>query len=150
MADEYQGLRDLHSNGAGGAGTGLAVVYLWMRYGRAWSTGGQTGLTAAEARSFIEEQRERLRNWFDEARMRIRDLEVTMDKIEETQEKLLAVSNQTVNEQRTQTEIQRPRVRIQCTRSASRTARTPPTAPAMIASSTSPMPVAVSHSTARG
>ena len=112
MADEYQMLRDLLTNGAGGAGTGLAVVYLWMRYGRAWSTGGQTGLTSAEARAFIEEQRERLRNWFDEARMRIRDLEVTMDKIEETQEKLLAVSNQTVNEQRTQTEIQRAQTEL--------------------------------------
>src|SRR5262249_2504953 len=80
MADEYQIFRDLLTNGIGGAGTGAAIVYLWLRYGRT-TPSGNTGLTAAEARSFIEEQRERLRNWFDEARMRIRDLEQTMDKI---------------------------------------------------------------------
>jgi len=95
MADDYQVLRDLLTNGIGGAGTGAAIVYLWLRYGTHDSV-PKSGINAAE-----------LRAWMAETRDRLRDLEATMNDVERVQHDHKELATQGAMEIHQQTELLR-------------------------------------------
>src|SRR5215475_11871339 len=84
MTDELDLLRMLLTNGLGGASTGAAIVYLYLRYAKE----GPSGLSA-ELRASIERQRqyaEDLRLWTEQHRQHLSAVEADVKEIEARQD----------------------------------------------------------------